>query len=466
MSWIKNRAIKVLTKMAGQTDAGWFFPLSFGSSLFSGSNKQIYKETAILSSVINKRAQCFGNSVVYVKDKKGNEPDGLFSKRIRLLFDRPNPFMSWEQLYRTTEMYRMLYGYCVWLKLSATEKEVPSSLYIIDPDQLQIDFDRNSPFIGRNEAKRIRIGGRETDLTLNDLIIFNDIKTGFSECPFFAESRMSALKNESKLLKVIADAEFSIIRNRGALGILAKDGRDSSPVGVYDDSIKSIQEQYKRYGITSEQWNIIITSVALKWYPISQPLKDLMLPEFEEQTAKKICALFDVPFELFPFSKDSAFGNGGSRKQSFLELYQNTIIPASNGDARLLTQSLCGGTELVITLDYSDMYIFQEDMKQKAETANTAITAFNAAQSAGNITREEWRRMAAEYLDIDPSAALVEEKIMLAQRVGVGGLQAIISLVTDANLPDAQKRALLVKVFDFTPEEALETIPEIIMLNN
>jgi hypothetical protein len=466
MNWIKKIAVKGLAAVAGKDAAGWFLPLPFGLSIFVKNGKRIYEEAAILSAVINKRAQCFGSSVVYVKDKQGDETTNFVSKQIRGLLDNPNRLMSWEQMYRTTEMYRMLYGYCVWLKLSVADGGTPSALYIIDPEQLQIDFDRNNPYIGRDTAGRIRIGGKETKLTLNDLIIFNDIKTGFGGHPVFAQSRMTALQNESKLLQVIADAELSIIRNRGALGILAKDGRDQQATGVYNESVKSIQEQYKRYGVTSEQWNIIITSAALKWQSITQPLKDLMLPEFEEQTAKKICAIFDVPYELFPFSKDSAFGNGGSRKQAFLELYQNTVIPTSNGDARLLTKALCKGTGLEITFDYSDMYIFQEDMKQKADTANTAITALNSAQGAGNITREEWRALAAEYINIDPAAALVEEKIMLAQRLGVGGLQALIALVTDANLPDEQKRALLVKVFDFTPAEALETIPEQLRIEN
>jgi hypothetical protein len=469
MNYFKRLAVKTAAKVIGKTGADAFF-MPFGggflASLFKG-NKKTYEEAAILSAVVNKRAQCFGNSVVYVKDKNGNETEDFQAKRIRDLLNSPNPLMSWEQMYRATDVYRMLYGHCVWLKLSVSEGSLPTALYIIDPDKLQIDFDRNNPFIGRNTFTKVHIGGQETKLTLDDLIIFNDIKVGFGGNPFLAQSRMTALGNESKLLQVIADAELSIIRNRGAIGILAKDGKDQSSVGVFDEKIEIIQEQYKRYGISSDQWNIIITSAALKWYSIAQPLKDLMLPEFEEQTAKKICAIFDVPFELFPFSKDSSFGNGGSRKQAFLELYQNYIIPTSKGDAKLLTKELCKGTGLTITMDYSDIPALQGDMKQKAESANMAITAFNSAQEAGNITREEWRSLVAEYINIDPAAEMLEQKVMLAQQLGVGGLQALISLVVDTGLTDKQKRALLVSVFNRTPEEALEMVPdEVEPINN
>ena len=448
-------------KSLGSGVGNFFMP--FGSfALGSKSSKKIYEEAAVLSTVINKRAQCFGNAIVYVKDKQENEPDTLQAKRLRNLLNSPNQFMSWEQMYRATEAYRMLYGHCVWLKLSAFENDMPTALYIINPEQIQIDIDKNNPFIGRETVKKIRIGGKDTGLTIDDLIIFNDIKVGFTGNALLAQSRMTALSNESKLLQVIADAELSIIRNRGALGILAKDGREGSPVGIYEDSVNKIHEQYKRYGISSEQWNIIITSAALKWYPITQPLKDLMLPEFEEQTAKKICGVFDVPYELLPLSGQSTYAN---RKEALRELYQNYVIPSSNGDARVLTDALCKGTGLTITMDYSDMYIFQEDMKQKADSANVAIAAFNAAQAAGNITREEWRALAAEYINIDPAAAMLEQRVMLAQQLGVGGLQALMALVADTNLKDNQKRALLVSVFDRTPEEALEMIPEVTPIN-
>jgi hypothetical protein len=462
MSFIRNIAIKGLAKIVGQTGENSFF-MPFGSFGLLGnrSNKKIYEESAILSAVINKRAQCFGNSVLYIKDKQGNEPDTLQAKRLRNLLDAPNPLMSWEQLYRATDTYRMLYGHCVWLKLSAFENDMPSSLYIINPEQLQIDFDKSCPIIGKNTFRKIRIGGKDTALTLDDLIIFNDTRVDFGGNPFLAQSRMKALSNESNLLRVIADAEMSIIRNRGAIGILAKDAKDGSSVGVFDDSITAVQEQYRRYGISSDQWNIIITSAALKWYSIAQPLKDLMLIEFEEQMAKKICAVFDIPYALFPFAKDSALGNGGMSEKAELQLYQNTVIPLSKSDAKILTASLCKGTGLAITMDYSDMWIFQEDMKQKAESANVAITAFNSAQAAGNITREEWRALIAEYINIDPSAALLEHKVPRTQLLGVGGLQALKDIVIDPNLTDGQKRALLVNLFEFTLEEALQTVPEV-----
>ncbi|MDR2652874.1 MAG: phage portal protein [Prevotellaceae bacterium] len=457
---IARGLFKSAVKIVGKTGEHSFF-MPFGSLFqWNSSKKKIYEEAAILEAVINKRAQCFGNAVVYLKDKQGNEPDSVEAKRIRGLLKEPNKLMSWTQFYRLLEVYRLLFGYCIVLKLSLdNEKSLPTSLFIIDPEQIEIKYDKISPFFGQSSATDIYIAGQKTKLQMNDLIVFNDIKFGFGNSPFLAQSRMTALDNENKLLAIISNAEHAIIRNRGALGILSKDIKDDSGAGMFDDKIEVLQEAYRKYGITSEQWNIIITTAALKWQAMTPPLKDLMLPEFEEQTAKKICGVFDLPYELLPLSGQSTFAN---RKQAETELYQNYILPCSKGDAELFTKSLCKGTDLVITFDYSDMWFFQEQMKEKAEAAKTAIEAFNAAIDKGNITREEWRTLISEFINIDPTAKPIEQQTMLAVRLGAGGLEALIQVVTNTELTNEQKRAILIGVFDQTPEQAFEIVPDII----
>jgi hypothetical protein len=459
--FIKKRIVKTAAKIIGKEHRESFF-MPFGSVFqWTNNKKRIYTEAAVLEAVINKRAQYFGNVAVYVKDKEGNEPDTLQANRIRNLFNEPNKLMSWVQFYRLIEIYRLLYGHCIVLKLSLNnDKMLPTSLFIIDPDQIDIQYDRKTAFIGQSRATAIYIAGQKTNLTLDDLIIFNDIKLGFGINPFLAQSRMTSLYNENKIVALISDAEHAIIRNRGAIGILSKDIKDETSPAVFEEDTAGLHEAYRKYGITSEQWNIIITSAALKWQSMIPPIKDLMLSEFEEQAAKKICAVYDIPFGLFSFSKEGALI--GADKQTPLEisLYQNYIMPCSKGDAEMFTKSLCKGTDLVITFDYSDLPIFQEDMERKAQSAKTAIEAFNSAADKGHITREEWRTLIAEYINIDPNAPLIEQKVPRAQLLGVGGLTIAKDIIADLNMSNEQKRAFFINVLDFTPEQAYQTIPD------
>ena len=459
MGWIKNIAIKTLTGIIGKENLqNWFIPFGF-SSLSERGVREAYEKGAVLSSAINKRAQFFGNAKVHVMDSNGNEPNTSQANEIRKLLKKPNKLTSWRKMYVTTELYRMLYGYCVWIKFSAYEGAIPSALYIVRPDYISIIPDKNRAYMGKNEAVKIRIGGEDTKLTLNDLIIFNDIKTGFGEDPFFAQSRITALTDETILGAVISDAELAIIRNRGALGILTKDVKDSSAAGFYEDDRKAVQEAYKKYGISSNQWNIIIATTALKWQSMVPPLKDLMLVELEEQTAKKICGVFDVPYELLPMSGHSAYAN---RKEAKKELYQDFAIPTSEGDAELLTDSICGETGLHIQFDYSDIAVLQEDLALKAQTLSSISSGLNSARLAGNISVEEWRREMSKYIDIDPSIIADDAQTILAQVIGVGGTQSLVGIVTSPDLTNEQKRGLLRVLFNFTDEQALEAIPEVL----
>jgi phage portal protein BeeE len=382
----------------------FFYPFGV-SPLGKQSDRYYYEYGAILSTTINKRSQYFGNSVLRVVDSNNNDTPTVEAGQVMSLLQQPNKLMTWKQFYSTIEVYRMLYGYCPVLKASAFKGDSPQALFIINPAVLDITFEqKNDNYIGSVIIKDIYIGGSRTSLTIDDLIIFNDTKIGFGKNPLFAQSRLSALGNENKLLQVISDAELSIIRNRGALGILSKDINDKSSIGAFEDDKENIQEQYRRYGITSEQWNIIITSSALKWQSITQPLKDLMLLEFEERTAKKICGVFDIPFELLPLVGQSTYSN---RKEAKIELYQDYVIPCSVGDAELLTAALCP-KGIKIMLDYSNIPALQEQLSQKATATATALQAYNAAQQAGNITRLEWRRLASEYIDINPNEIIPE----------------------------------------------------------
>jgi phage portal protein BeeE len=464
---IQKWAVKSMIKDASGSNAGnnknWFYPMKWIFN-WTGNYRKIFEESAIISSVIGKRAQYFGNAVPYIKDKDGNEPEEPKAVAIRKLLNEPNKLMSFEQFYRAIEMFRMLYGYCIVFKFYAIPGAAPTHLYIIDPDQISIEVEKTSAYIGTVSNVVVKIANERTNIQLKDLIIFNDLKLGFGSNPLLAQSRMTAIKHESKLLAVIADAEESIIRNRGALGILSKDINDQVAPAVFEEKVEDLQAAFKRYGITSEQYHIIVTNAALKWQSMSIPLRELMLIEFEEQNAKKICGVFDLPYELLPMSGQSTYANRSSAEK---EVYQNTVIPSSKSDAKILTKALCVGTNLQIELDYSDMYIFQENMSEKATATNMMVQALNTALNSGMITADESRKLLSNYVDIDTDMTIVQEQtILLAQALGVGGTQSLVAVVTDPNLSDEQKRGLLKILFNFTDEQAFEAIPETINNNN
>jgi hypothetical protein len=426
-------------------------PLSFSGSRHIGSDKRKYELIAILEAVINKRSECFGNAVPYVLDKNGNEPTDLSAKRVVELLKSPNALMSFQQLYRTTDAYRMIYGYSVWFTPRISEGSLPTSILPIPPDKLSIEVDPSYSILTNEQPKvTVRVAGRATNIQLEDLIIFNDIKTGFGDNPLLAQSRMTALYDEVNLLSDIAEAQSSIIRNRGALGVLTRDPRDEKAAGIFEDNKKKIQEEYRHYGLSQEQWKIIITSASLRWIPLTMNISDLKLIELEETAAKKVCGICDLPYELLPISGNSSFEN---RKQALLELYQNYVVPTSVGDANLVTKKL-QLRELQVTFDYTHLPVFQEDQAAKASTISNISSAIATLLGNGTISKAEARKELSVYMDIDPIAPSA-----LAQTIGVEGTQSMVAIVTDTNLSDDQKRGLLMLLFELTLEQVLQVIP-------
>jgi hypothetical protein len=445
-------------KNSGKERDFWLPFGGFNGSRYIGSDKKRYELISVLEAVINKRAECFSNAMPYIVDSSNNEPQDLAARRVRGLFDSPSALMSFQQLYRITDVYRMLYGYCVWFTPRIEEGSLPSSLLLIPPDKLSIEVDPSHSILTNQLPKvKVRISGQDTRIPLDDLIIFNDIKTGFGGHPLLAQSRMTALCDEVNLLGDISEAQSAIIKHRGALGVLTRDPRDEKAPGVFEENKKKIQEEYRHYGLSHEQWKIIITSAPLRWIPLTMNIGDLKLIELEEAAAKKVCSVYDIPYELFPLSGNSTFEN---RKQAKLELYQDHILPTSAGDAELITKKL-GLKAVKVSFDYSHLPVFQEDQAAKASTITAISTAIATLMGNGTITKAEARTELSAYMDINPSEGQDDQaqEAMLAQEIGVGGTQSMVAIVTDPNLTDDQKRGLLMLLFNLTLEETLQVVP-------
>lgn len=384
----------------------WWYPLTTSRNNYTGHNYlSAYRHIAAIRMVINKRADCLGNAVPYVLDHYGNEPACGKAAKLRKLFETPNFFQSFAELYVLKEVYRLLYGWCALYTPRAYKGAIPYAMFVVPPTEITFKLNDNKILYWQKNPcdfiAEIKINGLDTANSIdpNDLIIFRDTFPCPSN-PLISESRMSALYNEYDLTSAISEAEMVLVERQGALGILSKDANEVANTGVFEDERREIQNHYRdSYGMQMEKDQILITQTALKWQQIAMPTKDLMLVELDQEAQKKIAGVYNVPYNLLPGGSDSTFSNQQEAKKA---LYQETAIPVSESDSKKFTQALLAGHGLFLKLDYSDLYLFQDDLAQKAQTMSAAVAGLNAAKEAGNITAEEWRREMSKYIDIDP----------------------------------------------------------------
>ena len=384
--------------------ANWYPLRIFGRNNFYGHNYlNAYKYIAAIRMVIDKRADCLGNAVPYITDSNGNEPENSNAKKLRKLFETPNFFQSFSEFYILKEVLRLIYGWCAVYTPRAYKGAIPYAMYVIPPTEITFKLNKQKFLYWQKDAsgyiEKVTINGLDESIDPDDLIIFRD-SFSCSDNPLISESRMLSVFNEYDLTGAISEAEKVLVERQGALGILSKDANEIANTGTFEDEREEIQKHYQNsYGMQMNKDQIIITQTALKWQQIAMPTKDLMLIELDQEAQKKIAGVFKVPYNLLPGGSDSTFSNQQEAKKA---LYQETAIPVSESDAKKFTNALMAEHNLCLKLDYSDLYLFQDDLVQKAQTMATAIAGLNAAKEAGNITMAEWRKEMSKYMDIDP----------------------------------------------------------------
>jgi hypothetical protein len=401
----RNKKKENNCEQAGEPKQWWYPVTMFGrENIFGHDYFAAYRRISQVRTVIDKRAECLSSAIPYILDKDGNEPATKEAKSLRKLFDTANFIQSFSELYMLKEIYRLVYGWSVIYLLRAFDGAIPTAMFVIPPTLLNIQLNKDYLLYNQidesNIIKNITLTGTTAEIKFSDLIFFRDSVPNI-ENPFICDSKMQSVFNEYDLSAAISEAEKTIVERRGALGILSKDINDPNSMGIFEDEREEIQKKYKdTYGLRMSKDQIIITQMALKWQQMSLPVRDLMLIELGEDAQKRIAGVYDVPYNLLPGGSNSTFSNQREAKKY---LYTSKAIPTSNSDAKKFTNALLEKHGLHLKFDYSDLYLFQDDIRDQAAAINTAVAGLNAAYSAGNITQEEWRLNASRYIDIDPN---------------------------------------------------------------
>lgn len=224
-----------------------------------------------------------------------------------------------------------------------------------------------------------------------------------------------------------------------------------------DEDKKNLQEDFQKYGLSRDQWQVIITNASLKWQAMSMPTKDLLLFEEIEDDVRQIADTYEYPMYLLGFKSGTTYSNVGEAKKS---LYQDSIIPEAEYIAESLSTFL--KTDLVglqIKVFYDHLDIFQQGEKEKADAFKVRSDANVPLYEKGIITLNQLLTV----LDMDPRPdgdVFIYDllKTPYAVKLGVGGTQALQSILADINLTPEQKRNSLIVLFGLTEQEANQIV--------
>lgn len=354
-----------------------------------------------VGSILNKRATAHSSVKLEVVSKQTKKP---VINNINKLIINPNWFQSQKEFIKQTNLFRDLFGneYIYLLFPVGFSPERTKAIYTLPPQFIDIEYKPEAKFYTESEAPdtikyKFKANGKSTEIDSDQIIHMNDNRVNLDP------SNSSLLKGTSKLdsiampiNNIIAayEARGVIIRNRGALGILSNDSSDGigSTMPIDEGEKANLQNEYRNYGISGDQWQIIITNMNLKWQQMAIDFDKLKLFEEVKEDAIKVAEAFNYPPELL--GKDGSPNLFGENKSaSERAWYENSIIPEAQERIDALNKAF--GTEsktFEIVGKFDHLPMFQDDLKAKAATMTLVTNSLSKMYQDGAITLEQYQK--------------------------------------------------------------------------
>lgn len=358
-----------------------------------------------LASILINKAQADINGLVSFRyqgtQETVNIPYQGTAKKLKRLFARPNPLQTWRQFRSQQKIYQGLFGFCPVLMIRPAGFNDPTevtAMWNLPPQYIKIHT--TGKFLYAEKASDIIdkfefvYNNTSDDLNVNDILLLKEQGISLKN-EIVPDSRIRVLQYPISNVAAVYEAENVLITKRGALGILSNRDKDAGGAVAMTPTQKlELQNDFARYGLSKNQWQVIITNAQVEWQQMAMNPKDLMLLEILMDSTRTIADVYGYPFELIGNVKGVTFAN---KQQAKMMFYQDTVIPESQADFELYNQFFGmdnTGIELYYSFDHVEALQKSEMEKASAQlaNANAAVIMFNN----GIITLNRMREMLGE----------------------------------------------------------------------
>jgi HK97 family phage portal protein len=425
---VKNKPQKEVAKQVSIPSAPIIEALGRISPSFRNINSRaeyskVFSEVSEVYSVIMYMARAFSNMKLKLFDvnQKGSSPLEIESHEILDRLSQPNPLNNWVDFLINYYVNKKVQGNSYIYKYSPSgfNNFKDSVLWVLpaqytyvlpnvsrrltahwnanEKDEFvkgyslfynQVDF-KSSPIWTPGQVMHVK----EPNLMYNQTEFFFDLLNGMSP--------LETLSEPITNIRKAYEAQNVILQKRGALGVLSpKAVKDQVGTSIYTDRDKQkLQDQFDKYGLGKEDWQVIISNVGMDWQQMALPIKDLQLFEGIQSSMIAICNTYNFPILLLNYLQGATFSNVNELKKS---LYQDNIIPEASAFVNQLSNFLeLPERGLLLKPDFSHIPVLQEDAKVEAEKDKITIDTILSIQTAiweGKLTIDEGRNILTNVL--------------------------------------------------------------------
>ena len=379
------------------------------------TNKQVkeaFDKCPIIPTIITAKNRCFVNGKIEVLNTKDNFlPD---SNGWVKLIKKPNPFQTEIQFKSQLYFTLQLYGYAFGIKgRPYGVNDVVSSMMILPNELLEIEFNNKLMFGSspKNNIKSVHLvyEGVRTPINIKELYLFTNLGSTNLFGEYLPTSPLVGLEYPINNIIKSYESAGTIIERRGAFGILSNSANDGIGVTPFDEAQKTqLQQDYRKYGLSKDQFQIIITNLSLNWQQMSLSIKDLMINEEIETRSIEIADRYGYPKYLLGIGDSGTFANV-NEAQKFL--YHSVIIPEAEHFIEQFNEFLFGESSSIhLAVNFKDVEVLQEDKERRAKARYLMNKALEIEYKAKLITLNQWL-VALEYDTIEGGDVYYSEPI-------------------------------------------------------
>lgn len=410
-----NAAVKTMTEPAPfyidpttyTTPTGngnWFAELfNGGTGYFRYANHascvEAYRRCPPVAAIIDRKAATYINGTTWVLNTQGKARDKVSTSeaatRLTNLFHQPNPYESGKQFEAKGYSYLKLFGFNIVLMIKPVgfDRTWTTAMYNIPASWLDIKETNRLWFLsgsGQIEYIVLNYNGTRVKLNIDDILIQKDTQPSF-DTAIFPSSKLEPLSTVIDNIIGAYESRKKLIQYRGALGILTYDQGSGqyAAMAMTPDEKEDLQKDFRKYGLTKNQWQVIITSASMRWQQMGYATKDLMLFEEIEDGICRLCDGLGYPDFLISSRTKTTFDNV---REGNKILYQDFTIPDANSIYEQWNNWFSTGPlNLRIDKDYGHVPILQEDKGKMAVARKALNDALLMEWDTNQLTLNEWR---------------------------------------------------------------------------
>lgn len=274
-----------------------------------------------------------------------------------------------------TQADLLIHGCAFWLKVGMGKRVV--GVKRLNPFSVSVVWD------GRNVRFAQYYEGKGNEYTPDEIIYFRVFNPADDVQP--GKSAISVCMGDAKTLRYINVFTNKFFESGGMpVTIISVDPRISA------DEVKRTEGMFKKMlnGIDNA-WRTIVLRSDVKPTVLTQPVKDMMLPELITQARQAIALAFGIPQTML---EDAA--NYATATEHRLSFWQDTVRPAAEQIAAVVNEQLFGKTGLRLEFAFEQMDMFQEDEAQRASSlgalTNAGVPLLTAMEILGyDLTDEQ-----------------------------------------------------------------------------